>query len=182
MTPEIRKTLPAPFATTHRWALQHPFQLGPLGTVMFRAAARGTTEQITVQGLGRGDLFGGFRLALLVGHASSVSLLRRAGSRCRRPHRLQRFGGFLTMTRVGEAQPTALAAAHRGAPQHPFLGGAHGAVVCRAAASRTVVNISLRGIGGGHLIFIWLGTRIGHSYCPSFLRKPGCVLRARRHG
>ena len=79
MTPEIGEALPAPFAMTHRWALQHPFQLGPLGTVVFRAAASGTAEQISVRGIAGGHL-NFFRLGARIGRPQCLWFRR--GSEC----------------------------------------------------------------------------------------------------
>lgn len=173
----IGEAHPAVLATGHRWAPEHPFQGGALGTVAFRAAATRTAAQITARVTGGSYLFGVFRSSILFGHFWSLFLLRRAGSRCGHAHHFEGFNVFLMPPRVGEAHPAAPATGHRRVPHHPFLGGALGTVVIRAIASWTAAQITLRGMGGGHLISFRPGAGFDCSSCLSFLRKPACAIR-----
>ena len=78
----IGKARPALLAAGHCWAQQDSIQGGPLGAVVFAAAAIRAAAQSMVRVIYDFSLLGNFRFGVLFGHFLSLPLLRRVGYRC----------------------------------------------------------------------------------------------------
>src|SRR5208337_3181988 len=161
-------------AVGHCRAQQDSIQGGPLGPVVFAAAAIRATAQSTVRVIYGFYLRGSFRLGTLFGHLWNPFLLRGAGYSFRGLHHFQWFRIFFTTPGIEEARPAPLAAGHLWAQQDVFQGGALGTVVFRAAASRTAVQSMVRRIRAGDLYGNFpLVVLLGHYWSSFLLRRAG---------
>src|SRR5271157_337997 len=161
-------------AVGHCRAQQNSIQGGPLGPVVFAAAAIRAAAQSVVRVIYDFYLRRDFRLGTPFGHLWKRSLLRGAVDSCRGLHHFQWVRMFFTTPRIEEPRPAPLAAAHLWAQQEMFQGGALGTVVFRAAASRTAVQFIVRRIRAGDLPGNFpLVILFGHYWSSFLLRRAG---------